>query len=30
VTESRVVRREIGRHRWSARLKALSPLRRRS
>jgi SM-20-related protein len=28
VTDSRVVRREIGRHRWSARLKALNPLRR--
>ena len=27
VTDSRVVRREIGRHRWSARLKALNPLR---
>jgi SM-20-related protein len=30
VTDSRVVRREIGRHRWSARLKALNPLRRLS
>jgi SM-20-related protein len=30
VTDSRVVRREIGRHRWSARLKALSLLRRLS
>ncbi|HEV2186378.1 MAG TPA: 2OG-Fe(II) oxygenase [Stellaceae bacterium] len=30
VTDSRVVRREIGRHRWSARLKALNPLRRAS
>jgi SM-20-related protein len=29
VTDQRVVRREIGRHRWSARLKALNPLRRR-
>jgi len=29
VTDPAVVRREIGRHRWSARLKALSPLRRR-
>jgi len=28
VTDSRVVRREIGRHRWSARFKALNPLRR--
>jgi SM-20-related protein len=28
VTDARVVRREIGRHRWSARLKALNPLRR--
>jgi SM-20-related protein len=27
VTDSRVVRREIGRHRWSARLKGLNPLR---
>jgi SM-20-related protein len=27
VTDAGVVRREIGRHRWSARLKALSPLR---
>jgi SM-20-related protein len=27
VTDSRVVRREIGRHRWSARIKALNPLR---
>ena len=25
VTDSRVVRRELGRHRWSARLKALNP-----
>ena len=25
VTDARVVRREIGRHRWSARLKALNP-----
>ncbi|HXP02958.1 MAG TPA: 2OG-Fe(II) oxygenase [Stellaceae bacterium] len=30
VTDSRVVRREIGRHRWSARLKGLNPLRRAS
>jgi SM-20-related protein len=30
VIDSRVVRREIGRHRWSARLKALNPLRRLS
>ena len=30
VTDSRVVRREIGRHRWSARLKALNLLRRPS
>ena len=30
VTDSGVVRREIGRHRWSARLKALNPLRRLS
>jgi SM-20-related protein len=29
VTEERVVRREISRHRWSARLKALNPLRGR-
>jgi hypothetical protein len=28
VTDSRVVRREIGRHRWSARLKSLRPFRR--
>ncbi|HYM74070.1 MAG TPA: 2OG-Fe(II) oxygenase [Stellaceae bacterium] len=28
VTEPRVVRRELSRHRWSARLKALNPLRR--
>jgi hypothetical protein len=28
VTDASVVRREIGRHRWSARLKALNPLRR--
>lgn len=28
VTDAAVVRRELGRHRWSARLKALSPLRR--
>jgi len=28
VTDSRVVRREISRHRWTARLKALNPLRR--
>jgi hypothetical protein len=27
VTDAGVVRREIGRHRWSARLKALNPLR---
>lgn len=27
VTDAAVVRRELGRHRWSARLKALSPLR---
>lgn len=27
VTDGAVVRRELGRHRWSARLKALSPLR---
>jgi hypothetical protein len=27
VTAAAVVRRELGRHRWSARLKALSPLR---
>jgi hypothetical protein len=27
VADASVVRREIGRHRWSARLKALSPLR---
>ena len=25
VTDQRVVRRELGRHRWSARLKALNP-----
>jgi SM-20-related protein len=25
VTDSSVVRRELGRHRWSARLKALNP-----
>jgi SM-20-related protein len=25
VTDARVVRREIGRHRWSARLKTLNP-----
>ena len=30
VTDAGVVRREIGRHRWSARLKALNPLRRQS
>ncbi len=30
VTDARVVRREIGRHVWTARLKALNPLRRRS
>jgi Rps23 Pro-64 3,4-dihydroxylase Tpa1-like proline 4-hydroxylase len=30
VTDSRVMRREISRHRWSARLKALNPLRRSS
>ncbi len=30
VTDSRVVRREINRHRWSARFKALNPLRRSS
>ena len=30
VIDSGVVRREIGRHRWSARLKALNPLRRLS
>src|SRR6185312_1707638 len=30
VTDAGVVRRELGRHRWSARLKALNPLRRRS
>jgi hypothetical protein len=30
VTDGAVLRREIGRHRWSARLKALSPFRRRS
>jgi SM-20-related protein len=29
VTDSSVVRRELGRHRWSARLKALNPLRAR-
>jgi len=29
VTDAAVVRREIGRHVWSARLKALNPLRRR-
>jgi len=28
VTDAGVVRRELGRHRWSARLKALNPLRR--
>ncbi len=28
VMDSRVVRREISRHRWSARFKALNPLRR--
>lgn len=28
VTDSRVRRREISRHRWTARLKALNPLRR--
>jgi hypothetical protein len=28
VTDESVVRRELGRHRWSARLKALNPLRR--
>ena len=27
VTDGAVVRRELGRHRWSARLKALNPLR---
>jgi SM-20-related protein len=27
VTDARVVRRELGRHRWSARLKALNPFR---
>jgi SM-20-related protein len=27
VTDSAVVRRELGRHRWSARLKALNPFR---
>jgi hypothetical protein len=27
VTDPRVVRRELGRHRWSARLKALNPFR---
>ncbi len=27
VTDAAVVRRELGRHRWSARLKALNPLR---
>ena len=30
MTDSRVVRREMGRHRWSARLKALNPLSRAS
>ena len=30
VTDAGVVRRELGRHRWSARLKALNPLRRKS
>jgi SM-20-related protein len=30
VTDGAVLRREIGRHRWSARLKALSPFSRRS
>jgi hypothetical protein len=30
VTDAGVVRRELGRHRWSARLKAINPLRRRS
>jgi SM-20-related protein len=30
VTDGAVLRREIGRHRWSARLKALSPFRERS
>ncbi len=25
VTDARVVRRELGRHRWSARLKTLNP-----
>ena len=30
VTNAGVVRRELGRHRWSARLKAINPLRRRS
>lgn len=30
VTDSRIVRREIGRHRWSARFKALNPLRHSS
>ena len=30
VMDSRVVRREISRHRWSARFKALNPLRRYS
>jgi SM-20-related protein len=25
VTDQRVVRRELGRHRWSARFKALNP-----
>jgi SM-20-related protein len=30
VTDARVVRRELGRHVWSARLKALNPLRRES
>jgi SM-20-related protein len=29
VTEERILRREVSRHRWSARLKALNPLRRR-
>jgi hypothetical protein len=30
VTDADVVRRELGRHVWSARLKALNPLRRQS
>ncbi|HML11212.1 MAG TPA: 2OG-Fe(II) oxygenase [Stellaceae bacterium] len=29
VTDARVVRRELGRHAWSARLKALNPFHRR-